>query len=358
MSTDLRRRSIEIITTNQSSSGAYVACPNMDDYAYCWYRDGAFIAYSMDLVGEHDSARRFYDWGAEVINARKDVVERAVRKAAAGIPLGPGDYLHTRYTLEGQEGDDDSWPNFQLDGLGAWLWGLQQHLALSEQAALPDQWAHAVRLGGDYLHGLWRLPNYDLWEEFGDQRHPYTLAAIYGGLRAAATLTGRSQYESRATAIRDYVLAGAVHDGHFVKYLGSDAVDASLLGLAVPYNLVAPDDPRMQRTVQRIEAELQPDGGGLHRYARDSYYGGGQWLLLAAWLGWYHTCAGNPTRARPLLAWNAAQADDQGRLPEQIPQHLIAPDYYEKWVDWRGPIATPLLWSHAMYLVLEGEIGD
>ncbi|HSM58191.1 MAG TPA: glycoside hydrolase family 15 protein [Candidatus Sulfomarinibacteraceae bacterium] len=358
MTIDLRRRSIEIITANQAPTGAYIACPNMDDYAYSWFRDGAFIAYSMDLVGEHDSARRFYDWGAQVINGRADVVARALHKAARDEPLGPDDYLHTRYTLDGREGNDDSWPNFQLDGLGTWLWGLRQHLALTEQTALPGAWAQTVRLAADYLHGLWRQPNYDLWEEFGDQIHPYTLAAIYAGLRAAAALTNQPNYETRALNVRNFILSEGVRDGHFVKYLGSDAVDASLLGLSVPYAVVDPGDPRVQRTVQRIEAQLRPDGGGVQRYAHDSYYGGGQWLLLAAWLGWYHTCAGDPTRARSLLDWIAAQADAHGHLPEQIPQYLIAPDYYEKWVDWRGPIATPLLWSHAMYLVLEREIGD
>lgn len=354
---NLRQRSIEIILQNQSASGGYIACPNMDDYAYCWFRDGAFIAYSMDIAGEHDSAARFYEWGARVINEHAGLVERAVEKAAQGERLGPGDYLHTRYTLDGEEGNDDSWPNFQLDGIGTWLWGMAQHVQVTETGPSP-LWLQAAQLAARYLDALWCHPNYDLWEEFGDEVHTYTLGAIYAGLRAYMQLSGDDIYEAKAAEVLDFVLQEAVADGHFIKYLGNEAVDASLLGLATPYGLVSPTDKRMQRTVVRIEAGLRANGGGVQRYGHDSYYGGGEWLLLAAWLGWHHAEAGNVDRAAELLDWVAAQSDEQGWMPEQIATNLIAPDYYEKWVEWRGPIANPLLWSHAMYLILDNALSD
>ena len=83
---DLRQHSISVILKNQSPMGAYIACPTMADYAYCWFRDGSFIAYAMDLVGEHTSAERLYDWGAAVVDARAEVVERALAKASRGEP--------------------------------------------------------------------------------------------------------------------------------------------------------------------------------------------------------------------------------------------------------------------------------
>ena len=355
---DLRQHSLDVITTNQAAGGAYIACPNMPDYAYCWFRDGAFIAYAMDVAGEHESARRFYQWGADVINRRADVVHRAVGKAGRGAALLENDYLHTRYTLDGREGDDGAWPNFQLDGIGTWLWGMAQHKQLRNLPALPDDWTAAAQLAAAYLAALWRYPNYDLWEEFGDQIHPYTLGAIYAGLRAHAFL-GESQgtgngynYDDVAASIRDFVLEKGTARGRFVKYLGATAVDASLLALSVPYGLVDPHDDRMQATVEAIERDLRHHGG-LRRYAGDSYYGGGEWLLLAAWLGWYYRQLGNRQRAQTLLAWVASQSDACGNMPEQTPVHLNAPDYLQKWIEIRGPIANPLLWSHAMYLILD-----
>lgn len=352
---DLHRRSIEVIRQNQAPSGAYVACPNMDDYAYCWFRDGAFIAYAMDAVGEHESAHRFYQWGADMVNSRADVVERALAKTAREERLQEADYLHTRYTLEGKEGSDDGWPNFQLDGIGTWLWGMEAHLRTTGAASPPEAWQSAAQLAARYLSGLWPLPNYDLWEEFGEKVHPYTLAAIYAGLRAYDALSGVVTYAPVVEEIKRFVLREAVQGEHFVKFLGSDLVDGSLLALSVPYGLVGPQSAHMQATVARIEARLCHKGG-VHRYAQDTYYGGGEWLLLAAWLGWYYACVGQSERARKLLQWVAAQSDEAGNLPEQTVDCLIAPDYFERWVEMRGPVATPLLWSHAMYLILEAAL--
>jgi len=50
------------------------------------------------------------------------------------------------------------------------------------------------------------------------------------------------------------------------------------------------------RSFAKIEADLR-QGGGVHRYATDTYYGGGEWVLLTAWLGWYYTKIGANEKA-------------------------------------------------------------
>ncbi|MGQ9600518.1 MAG: glycoside hydrolase family 15 protein [Anaerolineae bacterium] len=347
---DLFEHSIHVILANQAAGGAYVASPNFSVYRYCWFRDGAFIAYAMDLVGEHESARRFHEWAASTILRHADKAQRAIEKAQRGEPLGD-DYLHTRYTVGGEEAGDE-WPNFQLDGFGTWLWALAEHLRLRGGRPSPH-WRQAIHLAGSYLASLWRFPCYDLWEEHQDKVHPYTLAAIYAGLKAATTLTGEGW---PADEVRRFVLEHGVRDGHLVKYLGSEVVDASLLGVATPYRLLAPDDPIMQATVARIEADLRHQAGGVHRYAEDTYYGGGEWVLLTAWLGWHYAEVGEFERARELLNWVEAQADGKGDLPEQVPHSLNDPAQYQLWRDKWGDIAKPLLWSHAKYLILRGAL--
>jgi GH15 family glucan-1,4-alpha-glucosidase len=269
--TDLFQRSVEIILANQTASGAYIAGPTFPTYRYCWFRDGSFTAYAMDLVGRHDSAERFHDWAAATINARADVVQRAVAKARRGEAPAEGDFLHTRYAPDGSEALGESWPNFQLDGFGTWLWALGEHQRLVGRA-LPEAWRHAAGLVSEYLSALWSRPCYDSWEEFPDRVHTYTLAAIFGGLRADEQLR-RADHRAALEQIAQVVRSQAVADGHFVKFVGSTEVDANLLGLATPFGVVEPDDPTMVATVRRIEADLQR-GGGLHRCA-DSYCGGG-----------------------------------------------------------------------------------
>jgi len=361
---DLFQRSIHVILAHQAPSGAYIASPTFPVYRYCWFRDGSFTAYAMDLVGEHDSAHRFHDWAAQTILRHADKAARAVEKAQRGQPLD-GDFLHTRYTAEGGEGPAD-WPNFQLDGLGTWLWSLAEHTHTSPSSAhghsVPAQWQQAVDLVARYLAALWTYPCYDLWEEHPHALHPYTLAAIYAGLRAAEMMTDHVPMVD-VGQIRQIVIDHAMRHGYIVKHIephrddipGSQPglpVDASLLGVATPYRLLSPDDPLMQATVSRIKTDLHRPGGGLHRYLADTYYGGGEWVLLTAWLGWYATEVGAWAHAHDLLQWVENQADASGYLPEQVSHHLLAPERYGEWVARWGPPARPLLWSHAMYLIL------
>jgi GH15 family glucan-1,4-alpha-glucosidase len=350
--TDLYRRSIEVILENQSPGGAYVASPTFATYRYCWFRDGAYIAYAMDLVGEHESARRFYDWALAAVAGRAGQTERAIAAARDGVP--PADLLlHTRYALDGAPSDEE-WPNFQLDGFGTLLRGLAEHLALTGRS-LPDAWRTPLDVLARYLAALWRFPCYDCWEEFADLVHTSTLAAIYGGLNAAARLLDNDNLTSTAIELRDFVLAECVTDGSLGKSIGNSAVDANLIHVATPYHLLTPDDPIMRATVGRIESDLR-QGGGVHRYAADSYYGGGEWVLLTAYLGWYYVDLRQPDLAAPLLDWVERQADARGRLPEQAAHNLTAPGMLPVWEERWGPSARPLLWSHAAYLTLVEQL--
>ena len=345
--------SLKIIHASQAASGAYLASPNFPTYRYCWFRDGAFIAYAMDLYGEHESSRRFHTWAASMVNARQTAVRGAVQASLSGSAPEIKDILHTRYAVDGAESGKE-WPNHQLDGLGTWVWALEGHRRLSG-VELSSTHLHAAWLVADYLATLWSGPCFDCWEEFSDQVHPHTLAAIYAGLQAEARLNQRD-HTTVLQAIRYTLLTQGVYQGAFTKYLGSHAVDASLLGLSVPYGVVPPTDDRIRRTVARIEAELRMGDGGVHRYQADTYYGGGEWLLLTAWLGWYYTELGEILPAQRLLQWVESQADSSCNLPEQVPMHLNNPTYYPQWIARWGEIANPLIWSHAMQLILRKHL--
>jgi GH15 family glucan-1,4-alpha-glucosidase len=345
---NLYKRSIEIIQENQSSTGAYIASPNFKNYAYCWFRDGAYIAYSMDIAGEHQSARRFHDWTADVLSRNANVIERAIENVKAAGNLSGEHYLHARYTLEGEE-DHGDWPNYQLDGIGTWLWSLKKH-AESTGEKIPDSVLKSAELAVRYLSAVWRFPCSDCWEEYPDQIHTYTLASIYAGIESFSELTGRDN-RNGLIQLEQSLFKQGVHQGHFSKFLGTGEIDANLISLATPYGLVKPDHTLMDATITRIENQLYR-GGGIRRYPGDTYFGGGEWILLTAWLGWYWTERGKTERAQQLLGWIESRADEKGYLPEQVPYNLNKPEYYEVWRKRWGEIANPLLWSHAMYIIL------
>ena len=347
---NLIRDSIKIIKQGQAPSGAYIASPNFPTYHYSWFRDGSFTAYAMNLVAEHESARRFHGWVAETILKRVGIIQTALDKSRAGLEIDAQDLLHTRYTLDGADGTKEEWPNFQMDGFGTWLWAVHQFQSLTGEE-LPEKWLQAAEWIGKYLSALWCKPCYDCWEEFPTNMHTYTLAAIYGGFRALVSL-GFSVYQADADQVKAYIFDNCVYEGYFVKYAGSYTVDASLLGLALPYQVVESNDERFVATIARIEDSLIKEGG-VQRYPTDTYYGGGEWILLTAWLGWIYADLKEMEKAALCKHWIEKQVNSNNELPEQVPLVLNDPNYYKPWVKRWGPIASPLLWSHANFIVLD-----
>lgn len=366
---NLYQQSLAIMRANQHAGGAYIASPTFPTYAYCWFRDGSFIAYALDRAGEQQSARKFHQWCARVIMRQKSKIETLVARHQNGESLQPDEYLPARYTLEGFPARDD-WTDFQLDGYGAWLWACAEHLRMNPDPDLLAEITPALATLVQYLAAFWDVPCYDCWEEHLEAVHPSTLAALYTGLASIQALkipeVGPLSTET-ATKIEKYLLAHAIHPGGYIRKLiyppGAGAgstlvnlVDASLIGLAVPYQIPGFAPGIVQATVEKIEADLYLPGRSVYRYLEDTYYGGGEWLLLGAWLGWYWCRSGQLARACQMKAFIESQADVEGNLPEQISAHLLAPEYYLPWVSRWGEIANPLLWSQAMYVILCEEV--
>ena len=346
----------EIIRAGQADSGAYVASPIFSQYGYCWLRDGTWTAYALDIAGDHVSAARFYRWVGRTLAGQQTRLDGLLDTLARGDTPADEDYLPTRFTLDGDLGQD-AWGDFQLDGYGAWLWGLNAHLSQTGDLALWDELLPAVRLTVRYLAALWDAPNYDCWEEARDRVHISTLAAVYGGLRAVEARSKGLVPPGLTDRVRAFVLdRGLSPEGHLRKSIGLETVDASLLWAAVPYGLVDVHDPVFARTLARIEADLHRPGGGVYRFAADTYFGGGEWILLAAWLGWVYATLGRTEEARSLLDWIVAQASPAGELPEQVLAHLLDASRYTEWEIRWGTVACPLLWSHAMFLILEAAL--
>ncbi len=266
----------------------------------------------------------------------------ALERHAAGKEPDATSMPPARFSLDGQVVSDE-WPNFQIDGYGTWLWSLREHLTRARQG-LPAAFEPPVRQTARYLAELGSCPCFDVWEESGNSVHTSTLAAVYAGLRAAAELLEDSTYEERAEALRGRILAGAEGDGYFHKSNHDRQVDAALLWLYRPFDVVGPTDPRLAETVRKIVGDLEHEGG-LRRYRSDTYYGGGVWPVLTASLGWYYASLGDLDEARRRQRWIAERFDDAGRLAEQFDGERINPPKFAEWVSRWGPPARELLWS-------------
>lgn len=348
-----------ILLDLQAESGAFPASPGFSQYPYSWLRDGAFIAHALDLAGEHEAARRFHEWVAGTLLGHAGRIEALLEAHAAGRRPAAEDFLPARFTLDG-EWLEDGWPNFQMDGYGQWLWSLERHIALSD---LPWPWPlraavgpepellSAARLATRYVTAFWREPCYDAWEEHRSQLHTSTLASCWAGLRAATVLLGNPGPTVEAEQVLRLVETECVRDSSLIKYVRNEAVDASLLWAVVPFGMFPPGSPVARATLDRVRGELL-DSGGVIRYRADTYYGGGAWLLLTAWLGWVELESGDRASAFERWEWVQAHRGADGSLPEQVPAAGTDPWFLDWWTRGWGSSASPLLWSHALSLIL------
>ncbi len=360
---------VDVLLAAQRENGAFPAGAEFSQYGFCWLRDGSFIAHALDVVASRAAAAgdettatrtraasaRFHRWTAATIERLGDAVNDLIERRARAEPLSEFDFLPARFTLSG-EWEKDGWPNFQLDGYGQWLWSLAHHLRANGRTELPEELVPAVRLVVRYLSVFWDQPCYDSWEEHRSQLHTATLASVHAGLRDIGPYLPPLADAARAAAAGAlrYIHDDCVRDGHLIKYIRNTAVDASLLWLSMPFEVFAIDDPVMAATATRIERELL--GGGVRRYLADTYYGGGEWVLLTAWLAWYWLRTGRRDDAEKLMQWVEEQRDESGALPEQVPGTAYHPRFLAYWKREWGPSAKPLLWSHAMAALVKAEM--
>ena len=145
-----------------------------------------------------------------------------------------------------------------------------------------------------------------------------------------------------------------VKDGHLIKWIGGEDVDGSLAALISPLGLIDPSSELAIKTVSEIKNQLGLLG--TRRHVNDVYFGGGRWLILSCFLALSLIQIGEYESAQEVITWLESQADSDLELPEQVGDDLLFPEAKKEWVAKWGEPAKPLLWSHAMYLMLNSEL--
>jgi GH15 family glucan-1,4-alpha-glucosidase len=348
----LAKRSLEILLRHQEANGSYVACPTFNNYKFAWLRDGAFCALALFESGEVESAERFNLWATATVLQHRSLFLEAISTLTNGRSVKPEAAPPTRFNLDGSVEDDhhEVWPNYQIDGYGTWL-------AILEKISphLTYEMSEAVTLVADFLSLAWDKPCFDCWEEGGDLLHGSTLLAVAGGLKSAFALTGSKKYFDAYQNILEVINRDFVLSGHFVKHSGHERVDAALAWAFYPHAAYAANDPILASTMEKITDDLRGTEGGVMRYLGDSYYGGGRWILLDALVAINQTILGNRNEFEKSRNWIKSCANPELNLPEQNLSKVQDPDMVKVWEDRWGTNANPLLWSHAMYLLLLKE---
>jgi GH15 family glucan-1,4-alpha-glucosidase len=116
--------------------------------------------------------------------------------------------------------------------------------------------------------------------------------------------------------IRSDILANgfSAERNSFIRYYGSDEVDAALLQIA-PIGFLAPDDPRFAGTVAAVEQDLLRDGFVI-RYRRDTHTEG-TFLACSFWLVDAYVLLGRLDAAEELFERVLSVRNDLGLLSEE-----------------------------------------
>lgn len=331
-----RRTLLVLDLLSDRATGAVIAAPELDPdfehsggYGFVWGRDLAFIVLAFLAARRNDLAKHALRW-------------------LPGAQEAEGLWLQRHWT-DGTLAP--SWCKHQLDETGAILFAYDAAWReLRDEQLDADLWPSARRAAGFLLGTIEEdgIPcsTADLWEE-REGRHAFTAAAIYGGLRAAASMAQRHEpllsasYEAAARVVREAIereLWSEFH-GRYLRSIGDPVLDVSLLGLAWPFAAVEPAGDRMRATVAALEEELGDAGHGVARYAGDTYAGGNDWVLAALWLGLWHRQIGDTAGVERSLEYAVRVQTPLGLLPEQVTD-----EGEPAWV-------VPLAWSHAMLLL-------
>lgn len=338
-----------------------------DDYAYMWPRDASFIAMILDRAGYDEVTKPFFTFCQNVLH--------------------PDGYLHHRFRSDESLGSTWHSTTSQKEWLKDKI--LQLPIQEDESASvLFALWKHYERTKDiEYIELAYKpfiekianflvafrdqethlpLNSYDLWEEkIGITT--YTCACVYGALQAAACfseLLGKRNhmrtYRDAAQEVRDamkkylfndrlqsFIRVGYLEDG---KVRQEEIVDASSLFGLWYFGLLDEHDAQFIATEKAVDTLLLNDKsiGGIVRYQHDQYFKStdvpNPWIITTLWqaermLTKEVVTEETLAKVRDILAWVEKSKTISGVLPEQLHPYTGEP-----------LSATPLVWSHAVYV--------
>ncbi|MBI3115598.1 MAG: hypothetical protein HYZ09_03880 [Candidatus Kerfeldbacteria bacterium] len=340
----------EVLTDVALENGAIIAANTdkpyypreADDERYVWPRIGAFVCAAADVLGLAIQ-EPFFRW--------LDEKPEDFRKERL---------LYVHYATNGRLGPDGH--RFAPDQMGTVLWALSRHFRGDADRAKP--FTDLIHRLADGLAAAWNahafVPNtVDVWDDPTRQTSSrvantftYSLAACARGLELADHLFPTPSWRSTAQAMRQHIDASFDRaSGVFLRTAGRVAdrtMDASLLGLLWPFEMVEPTDERFRMTVQRLEERLVFNGG-IHRFEFDytdhegtAAEGGGAWPVLNFWLSIVLHRLGE--RERALAYYHSVLERVDTYLPEQLFEDFRVGVY-------------PFAWSHALFILASHEFG-
>ncbi len=348
---ELTESSREVIRDSQVENGAIVAAntdkeyfpKDASNYRFVWPRDAAYTIYAGNILGMNQLEEKFIEW----------LHDRAEGFQDSGL-------VFHRYATNGAR-DTDFGHQYQPDQAAALIWSI-----LETNSSLSSLQRETIHLLADGLWDQWNEDSFvqnthDLWEERTahhdmNENFTYSLAACSKALYLASERLEEEKWRGKADRMKEKLLQHAENEEeYYYRSCGEfcdKSIDASILGLAWPFNVVG-QDKKLNRSLELVEEKLMKECG-IMRYEGDTYdgvvhhtnhlsKGAGSWPLLTFWYVKVLSQLGQEQKAEKIF-WKQIEQIEGKYIPEQI------------FEDRRTGI-KPLVWSHSMFVVAAKELG-
>lgn len=354
---NMRKKIIELLNTSNEvikdcslPNGAIVAANSTKKYfpkeakyyKFIWPRDAMYICIAAKILGLKIQ-EKFFTWCMKAEGWKK-----------TGL-------FYKKYYINGRK----ALHHFQPDQTGSVLIAVYDYYKDNKNEC--KKFEELITKSANGLCGVWGKDHFnlvaqDLWEErlcFPDLKDTFTysLAMCAKGLECANKLIPNKIWEKTSNEMKRVLLKN--FNNYFYRSFGKindERIDASLLGLVWPSELISVNDNRMKKTVKLIENKIVKNWG-VCRYENDEYdswmykrrihrnKGAGYWPLLNFWMVIYYLKNGNKNKA--LKFYNKVLKDMKNKkyIPEQFFNNKIQVS------------VSPLCWSHAMFVIASKRLG-
>jgi GH15 family glucan-1,4-alpha-glucosidase len=363
----LFKRSLLLMRAHVDNHGGFLASLDSDilgihrdTYSYVWPRDAAMAALAFSSAGFTDVPAMFFGFCNRVIGEDGFFRHKYLPDGSMGSTWHALIDASGRLQLPIQEDETASvvyalWKYFEKGGNLEFVTKVYDRLVVK---------ASDFMMNYRESDTLLPKPTFDEWEEKVGV-FTSTVASVCAALDASAKFakvfydSNRQDVLGQASAEIKQAMIKHLYDpqlGRFIKGILANGekdktLDSSVSTVFV-YGVLDPKDRMVKNTMEALARELsvKTEVGGLARYKNDQYRRvaqetpGNPWFISTLRLARWHVAAAfsfdQMAPALDILKWAAKNALSSGALAEQLDPYSGKP-----------VSATPLLWSHAEYVL-------